>query len=250
MKTWILLAAMAFVFSSIGAVLMVIAVATSTWPLLAGGVFLAVGLVMAWFVPSSRREQTADRSVLPTAAAGTVPFERVAELIRERLAATPYTVELAGAMIRVHADLADAAFLGWASAHGVKVVRGLEVVATRPGKAITRDFEQDLDLSAGIGRLSGSVRVQSGRSWSYERRIEIGVGTDGSLGRQVDVDFSSKDIQGPVNAVLKETGWYAGSWSSLPAESKGAVIIAVIGAGGAVLTLVVLGIAAILGKFG
>lgn len=250
MKTWILLAAMAFVFSSIGAVMMVIAVATGTWPLLAGGVFLAVGLMMAWFVPSSRREQTADRSVLPTAAAGTVPFERVAELIRERLASTPYTVELAGAMIRVHADLADATFLGWASAHHVKVVRGLEVVATRPGKAITRDFEQDLDLSAGIGRLSGSARVQSGRSWSHERRIEIGVGTDGSVGRQVDVDFSSKDIQGPVNAVLKETGWYAGFWASLPADGKVGAITAGFTVIGLVVAGVVVGVLAILGKLG
>ena len=250
MKTWILLAAMAFVFSSVGAVLMVIAVATSTWPLLAGGVFLVVGLVMAWFVPSSRREQNADLSALPTAAAGTVPFERVAELIRERLAGTPYTVELTGAMIRVHADLADAAFLGWASAHRVRVVRGLEVVATRPGVAITRGYEQGFELSAGAGRLSGNAQVQSGRSWSYERRIELGVGTDGSLGRQVDIDFSSKDLQDPVNAVLRETGWHAGSRASLPADGKVGAITAGFTVVGLAVAGVVVGVLAILGKLG
>lgn len=247
MKTWILLALMATLFSGIGVVMTVFAFVTGEWALLGGLVFLLVGLAMAWFVPASRREQNAASLPVPT---GTVPFERVAELIRERLAGTPYTVELEGSMIRVHADLADADFLGWASAHKVKVVRGLEVVATKPGVAITRDFEQDLELIVGVGRLAGRARVQSGRSLSYERRIEWGMGKDGTVGRQVDVDFSSKEIQGPVNAVLKETGWHSSFWTALPAESKGAMIVGAIGGGGAVVILVVLGVAAILGKLG
>lgn len=250
MKTWVLLAFMALIFSLLGIGLTVAAFVTGEWPLLAGLVFLLVGLVMAWWVPAARREQSADSRDLPVAEAGTVPFERVAELIRERLDGTAYAVELQGSMIRVHADLADAEFLGWASVHRVKVVRGLEVVAARPGVAITRDFEQDFDLSLGVGRLSGSARVQSGRSWSVQRRIEWGVGKDGSVGRQVDVRFSSKEIQGPVNAVLEETGWHAGSWASLPAESKGALVVGIIGGVGAVFTLIVLGVAAIMGKFG
>lgn len=249
MKTWILLAFMAALFSAIGVALAVVAVVTGEWWLLCFLIFTAVGLVMAWFVPATRREQNASLADLPAAAAGTVPFERVADLIRERLAGTPYSVEMEGSMIRVHADLADAEFLGWASAHKVKVVRGLEVVASKPGVAITRDFEQDLDLSVGVGRLTGRARVQSGRSWSYERRIELGVGKDGTVGRQVDVDFSSKEIQGPVNAVLKETGWYSSFWTTLPAESKGALIVGVIGGVGAAVALVVLGVGAVLGKF-
>ena len=248
MKTWILLAFMAAVFSAVGLLLVVLAFVTDTWPLLSGLVFLVVGVLMAWFVPAARREQNASLVDAP-ALAGTVPFERVAELIRERLAGSPYTVELQGSMIRVHADLADAEFLGWASAHKVKVVRGLEVVASSPGVAITRDFEQDLDLSGSAGRLTGRARVQSGRSWSVERRIEFGMGKDGKVGRQVDVSFSSKEIQDPVNAVLKETGWHSGFWASLPAESKGALIVGIIGGVGAVVTLIGLGIAAILGKF-
>lgn len=246
MKTWILLAFMAALFSVLGVVMAVLAFVTGEWALLGGLVFLTVGLVMAWFVPAARREQNADSLPVP---AGAVPFERVAELIRERLAGTPYAVELEGSLIRIHADLADAEFLGWASAHKVKVVRGLEVVASRPGVAITRDFEQDLELSVGSGRLTGRARVQSGRSWSYQRRIEYGMGKDGNVGRQVDVRFSTKEIHDPVEAVLKETGWYSSFWTALPAESKGALIVGAIGGGGAVITLVVLGVGAILGKF-
>ncbi|MEO5665363.1 MAG: hypothetical protein ABIR39_19015 [Nocardioides sp.] len=249
MKTWILLAFLAGLFSVMGMVLTVAALVTSEWALLGGLVFLTVGLVMAWFVPAARREQNASLAGDVPMSPGTVPFERVAELIRERLAGSPYTVELQGRMIRIHADLADAEFLGWASAHKVKVVRGLEVVASRPGVAITRDFEQDLDLSVGAGRLTGRARVQSGRSWSYERRIEVGLGKDGTIGRQVDVRFSSKKLHDPVNAVLKETGWYSGFWTSLPAESKGALIVAVFAGVGSVVAVVVLGVAALLGKF-
>lgn len=247
MKTWILLAFMAVLFCVLGVVMTVLAFVTGEWALLGGVVFLLVGSVMAWFVPTTRQEQNASSLPVPD---GPVPFERVAELIRERLAGSPYTVELEGSRIRVHADLADAEFLGWASAHKVKIVRGLEIVATKPGVAVTRDFEQDLELSVGAGRLTGRARVQSGRSYSFERRIEWGMGKDGTVGRQVDVRFSSKEIQGPVNAVLKETGWYSTFWTALPAESKGAVIVGAIGGVGAVVTVVVLGVAAILGKFG
>jgi hypothetical protein len=247
-KTWIPLAFMAVLFNAIGIAVAVTAFVTGEWWMLGFLIFTVIGLVMAYWVPATRREQNASLADLPAAAAGTVPFERVADLIRERLAGTPYSVELEGSMIRVHADLADAEFLGWASAHKVKVVRGLEVVASRPGVAITRDFEQDLDLSVGAGRLTGRARLQSGRSFSYERRIEWGMGRDGKVGRQVDVRFSSKEIRGPVNAVLKETGWYSSFWTTLPAESKGALIVGVIGGVGALVSLVVLGVAAILGK--
>ena len=249
MKTWTLLALMATVFGGIGLVLVVIAFVTGEWGLLGGLVFLIVGLLMAWFVPAARREQNAAGVAAPPVAAGTVPFERVADLIRERLAGTPYTVELEGSLIRVHADLADAEYLGWASAHKVKVVRGLEIVAAKPGVALTRDFEQDLDLSLGAGRLTGRARVQSGRSWSYERRIEVGLGKDGKIGRQVDVRFSSREIQDPVNAVLKETGWHTDFWSAQPADAKIGLVVGAIGGVGGVIALVVLAVGAVTGMF-
>lgn len=249
MKTWILLASMAALFSGIGLVLAVGALVTGEWAMLGGLVFLVVGLLMAWNVPAARREQNAAGVPSPPAAPGTVPFERVADLIRERLAGTPYVVEQQGSMIRVHADLADAEFLGWASAHKVSVVRGLEVVASGPGAAITRDYEQDLDLSVGVGRLTGHARVQSGRSWSIERRLEWGVGKDGRVGRQVDVRFSSRQIQDPVNAVLKETGWYTSFWSAQPAEAKVGLVVGAIGGVGGLITAVVLAVAAITGRF-
>ena len=118
---------------------------------------------------------------------------------------------------------------GGAAAHHVHEVRGVEVAATRPGQAITRDFSQGFELDAGAGRLTGRAHVESGRSWSYTRRIEYGVGTDGSIGKQVDIDFSSSEIQRPINEVLRETGWYTTWFAALPAEAKGGLVMGVIG---------------------
>lgn len=246
---WIVLAALAAIFTSLGVGLLVTAFVTGEWGMLGSSLFLVVGLVMAWFVPTARREIDAPQDDPPVTGSDTVPFERVAELIRERLANSPYVVEHEGSLIRVHADLADARFLTFAAAHRVKVVRGVEVVATKPGVALMRDFAQDLDLDAGVGRLTGSARVQSGRSWSFERRIEVGMGTDGQVGRQVDVTFSSEELRDPISAVLKQTGWAAPSrWAALPPESAGAAVVAGITIVGLVVVFGWYGVAALIEK--
>ena len=210
MKTWMQLAFMAAILSAVGLLLVVLAFATGEWGFLGGLIFLGVGLLMAWFVPAARREQNAHLTDAPAAADGTVPFERVGALIRERLAGTPYTVEQEGSLIRVQAEPADAEVSDWTAAFAVRP--GFEIVATGPGVAIIRDYARDRGLTVHIGA-------------------------------------SSNEIHGPVTAALKETGWHSGSWASLPAISKGATIVGTIAGVGCVVTAVVLGVAAILGKF-
>jgi hypothetical protein len=247
MKTWWLLLGMSLVFLGLGLAGVVAAVLTGEWALLAALVGVVVGLVMLWGALRSRREQSLDRVAPPEPPSGTAPFAEVAAALRERFAGTPYTVELEGSRIRVHADLADATFLTWAAAHHVTVVRGVDVVTPKPGVALVRDVEQDIELSAGSARLSGRARVFSGRSWSYERRVEVGVGADGSVGRQVDVTFSSKDLHGPVQEVLRAKGYGAGWFATMPAEAKGALVVGAIGGIGAVVAVLVLGVQALLG---
>jgi hypothetical protein len=162
----------------------------------------------------------------------------VAERIRARLAGTPYVVEAEGSTIRVRADLADATFLTWAAAHHVRDVRSMEVLAVGPGKTRIRDIVQSVELSAGRAGFTGRARTFSGRSWSYTRRIELGIGSDGSIGRQVDIDFSSSEIQKPVIEVLKETGWYTSWFAAQSAETKGAIVMAAVGGLGAVAAVV------------
>ena len=238
MKRWWLLGLLATIFTVLGAVLMVALGRVDPVGYVAGGIFLVVGLGL--WVPTwaMRREEHLDEVSAPDAAPGGVPWSQVAERFRARFAGRPLTVETVGWVIRVRADLADATFLTWAAAHHVREVRSVEVVAKKPGEAITRDVAQGFELRGGVGVLSGSARLQSGRSWSYTRRIELGVGTDGSVGKQVDIDFSSSQIQGPVDEVLEETGWKASWWGALPAEAKGALVMAVVGGLGAVAAIV------------
>lgn len=229
MKRWWILGLLAAVFVVLGAILAVALRGDGAVGLGAGGVFLVVGLGMAWSAAQMRLEESMGDVAAPEAVPGGVSWPEVAERIRARFDGTSYAVEVEGSVVRVRADLADAAFLTWAAAHHVSEVSGVEVAATRPGQAITRDFSQGFELHAGAGRLTGRAHVESGRSWNYTRHIELGVGTDGSVGKQVDVDFGSSEIQGPINEVLRETGWYTTWFAALPAEARGALVIGAIG---------------------
>ncbi len=245
MKRWWLLGLLAGIFTTLGVLLAVLLRADGPVGYGVGGVFVAVGLFMAWSTLQMRREENLDRVAPPEPAPGGRSWTEVAEMVRARFAGTPYVVETEGSVIRVRADLADAAFLTWAAAHRVRVVHLVEAVATRSGEAITRDVQRSLRIDAGVAHLGASASTSSGRSYSYTRRIELGVGTDGAVGRQVDIDFSPAAIRGPVEDVLRETGWRTTWWRSLPAEARGGVIMGVVGALGALLTLVVLGVQAL-----
>lgn len=147
------LAFMAVVSSGVGLALVVLAFATGDWGFLMGLIFVGVGLLAAWFVPAARREQNAHLSAAPASTEGTVPFERVGALIRERLAGTPYTVEQEGSRIRVLA--ADWESRGWAAWFAVRP--GFEIVATGPGVAIIRDYARDRGLTVHIGASSNEI---------------------------------------------------------------------------------------------
>ena len=204
-----------------------------------GGVFLVAGLGMWWSVRQMRREESIGESPAHDVAPSGVSFAEVAERIRARLAGTPYDVGVEGSIIRVRADLADAAFLTWAAAHRVRDVRSVEVVAVGPGKTIMRDLVQGFEVTGGTAGLTGRAHTFSGRSWSYTRRIEYGAGGDGSVGKQVDIDFNSSEIQKPVIEVLKETGWYTSWFAAQSAETRGAIGMAVFAGAGAIVAVVV-----------
>jgi hypothetical protein len=237
MKLWWILGLLATIFVVLGAVLMVF-LASDPAGLGAGGVFLVVGLGLWWPALQMRREESLDEHPAPAATPGGVAFAEVAERIRARLADKPYTVDTEGSTIRIRADLADATFLTWAAAHRVREVRGTDVVGTAPGQAIIRDIVLGFELSGGRAGVTGEAHAFSGRSWSYSRRIEYGFGTDGTLGRQVDIDFATTDISGPVIDVLKETGWYTSWFAAQSAETKGAIVMGAVGGLGAVAAVV------------
>ena len=201
-------------------------------------VCVVVGLVTAAYLPRARREQALSTGELaPVSATSAAPSDgatwtlaQVAAELTRQFEGTPYVVQASPERIRIHADLADATFLDFAGVNKVKVVRGLDIVPDGKGAAVVRDWEQDLDLTAGVGRLTGSARMFSGASMGFERRIEWGVGADGDWKRQVDFSHSSRQLRGVAVAVLKRAGMYPGWFASLPADAKVGLIVGLIGA--------------------
>jgi len=168
-------------------------------------------------------------------------FDQVHAAIDHHFAPTPYAVTRKGDKIKIQADLADATFLGWASAHHVQEIRGVEVTA-KDGKAITRDYSRSISVSGGSATLTGNAKYSSGRQWSYEKNIEYGVGLDGSVGRQVDYTYTPNEIKRPVNDILERSGWYAGAIGSLPTDAKIGAIVAIV----TVVGLVIAGLGVLL----
>lgn len=235
-----MLGLLAAVFVVVGVVVAVAFGLASGWDDLAGtavgGVFLVIGLGLGWNAMTMRREELLFRVPPPPAPPGSREWADVADRIRARFEGTPFVVETEGSVIRVRADLADATFLTWAAARHLREVVTVEAVAVKPGQAITRDVVQGLEVTAGLGRLTGRGRVFSGRRVSRTRHVEYGVGADGTFGRQVDIDVGSAEIQGPVDEVLTATGWRPSWWAALPAEAKGGVVMGAVGLLGAIAT--------------
>lgn len=154
-------------------------------------------------------------------------FDEVHAAIEHRFAETPYAVTRKDDKVTIQANLADKTYLTWAWAHHVNEIRGVEVTAKKNGKASTRDYSRSIAVSAGQAKLTGDIKYASGRQWSVERNIEYGVGFDGSIGRQVDYTYNTREIQGPVNDVLRRSGWYGGPFGSLPADAKVGAFVAI-----------------------
>ncbi|WP_426246722.1 hypothetical protein [Nocardioides sp. LHG3406-4] len=240
MKSWSLMALLAVVFCAVGIGLAIGAWQSGELALWGGAaIFVVVGLVPAALLPRARREQRQGSGVLAPASAtegapppdgATWTLTQVADELSRQFEGTPYVVHASPERIRIHADLADATFLDFAGVNKVKVVRGLDIVPNGDGLAVVRDWEQDLDLTAGVGRLTGSTRMFSGSKIGFERRIRWGVGADGDWRRQVDFSSSSRQLRGVAVDVLKRAGMYPGWYATLPADAKAGLIVGLIGA--------------------
>jgi len=172
-------------------------------------------------------------------------FDQVHAALERHFASTPYAVKRKGDRITVQADLADATFLSWARAQHVNEIRGVEISAKKHHKATTRDYSRSIELSADAAILTGKIEYSSGRQWSLERDIEWGVGLDGSVRRQVDYTYSPREIQTPVNEILKQSGWYAGRIGSLPTDARIGAVVALLTVIGLVIAGLVLLIVAV-----
>lgn len=159
------------------------------------------------------------------------PVEWLAPALATAFEGTPYVVRSNGHSILVHADLVDARWQHLATAHHLKQTFVARFTPTGTKGVIRRtDESRRLEASAGMTHLGAQLGVQSGRQWGYTRRVEYGVGLDGFT-KRVDFEFSTGEINQPVKEVMARAGWRA----TLDAESKGALVMGVLGLSALVL---------------
>ncbi|GMA22412.1 hypothetical protein GCM10025864_01710 [Luteimicrobium album] len=164
------------------------------------------------------------------------PWEQVVAQLARAAEDAPFAVTpLPDGGVDVTYDVANARWFTLFQAHRLTSTFVCRLHPRKPGSYARNDTLYDVEWSGGVGGLRGSGRVQSGRVWSRHRRVDYGIGTDGSVGRQVDVDFSSSDVPRWIDTVLAGSGWK----SALDANARGGLVAAVAGGAVAVVGVVV-----------
>lgn len=216
-----------------------------------GLLVLAVGILVGLAVWGRRRRAKA-LPAAPEAAAFAVPapapvadprllpvpwpWEQVVAQLARAADDAPFAVTpLQDGGVDVTYDVANARWYTLFQAHRLSSTFVCRLHPRKPGRYARNDILYDVEWAAGVGRLRGSGQVQSGRVWSRRRRVDYGIGTDGSVGRQVDVDFSSSDVPRWIDGVLAGSGWR----SALDANARGGLVAAVVGGAVAVVGVVV-----------
>lgn len=235
-------ALMTIIFGGVGLLLLVLAGTVGQGPVLwiIGGVFALIGLFcLATFIGMVRERleigRDADRPLpqvqpgrplpAPTTRAHPWEWEDLARAIATAFEGSPYAVHADDRVISIGADLTHRRWR--------KKIRGSDdftsFVATltrrRPGVARRNDVLRHVDRGTDRPELGPIAAVSSGRSWVWKRTSTYTLGEKGFT--ETDrITFSTSDINRPLDEVCRAAGWR----QTLDAESKGAVVIAVLGA--------------------
>lgn len=164
------------------------------------------------------------------------PVDWLAPALAGAFEGTPYVVTSNGRSILIHANLADARWQHVATLHSLQHAYLTRFTPTgKPGVIKRNDESRKVETRAGINGLGAQIAVQSGRQWGYTRRAEYGLGIDG-FKKRTDYEFSTSEINEPVKEILTRAGWR----TTLDAESKGALIMAAMGASALVIVPIAL----------
>ncbi|MBD5785028.1 hypothetical protein IF650_02430 [Cellulosimicrobium terreum] len=169
----------------------------------------------------------------------------LAHVVAPTLENTPYRiVDARPDGFELRADLADARWWGLLSRSGTRTVFSHVVRVSGSGRYRIEQRSYRLDWRTGLdGSLvpyaTADVQVTRGRSWSYQRRVEVGMDDDGRVGTVVDIDFSSGEGSRIVTDAARSLGMKRGLTGSEKAGVVGAVVGGIAALGGIVIALVV-----------
>lgn len=208
---------------------------------------------VAWSKLQPRRQGPPPPGSGPEGSTGGGPgqvwsWAQVVDEVTRAFAESPYLLTDDQDRVQVIADLADPRFDAGPGA-GRSNVFIAEVVHVGPGRAMLRDGTRSITWVVGAdgadeARFAGEATWVSGRIWSARTSTTYAAGSDGVQVTDSSA-FSTRELHDPIKAVLNEAGWQV----ERSREEKIGLIFAVIGGVGALVTLIVLLIGLLLGKF-
>ncbi len=176
--------------------------------------------------------------------------ETLHDAVRALAAGSPYAVEPTEKGFDVHVDVADAQWYALFQKQGLRstVVHHVAVDEEKRSFTVTDDsrtvsWQAGLDGSRPV--LRGSAQRMVGRTIELGARKEWAWDEKLHYGKVLDYTLDTEESRSLIRTAAGGLGYR----ERLPGVVKGAIVMAVIGGGGAVVTLVVLGVAALMGKF-
>ena len=165
--------------------------------------------------------------------------------VEEATAGTPYVVRPTDAGFDVTLDVVDAQWYGILNKAGLQKVYTHHVAVPEAGVYTVTDESQTVEWVAGVPRTSGSVERVYGRVKEFGVQKVWAFDEHGRFGVQADYRFNSEEGRDLITGVAGQLGMK----SQRGGAEKTGLVFAVIGGVGALVTAVVLIVAALMGKF-
>ena len=162
--------------------------------------------------------------------------------VRTAAEGSPYVVTPTKRGFDVTLDIVDAKYFDLYHPNGLKRVFTHHVSVDDDGTYAITDDSRTLEWKAGIPDLSARVERMRGKQWERSTEKIWALGTDLRFGKVVDYTFNSEEGRGLITGVAKQLGLK----KKRGTEERIGLAVALLGAAGAVLTLVVLGLMALL----
>jgi hypothetical protein len=165
--------------------------------------------------------------------------------VEEVAAGTPYVVRDTDAGFDVTLDIVDAQWFGILNRAGLQKVYTHHVAVPEPGVYSVTDESQTIEWVAGAPRTTGSLERVYGRVKELGVQKVWAFDEQGRFGVQADYRFSSEEGRDLISGVAAQLGLEVRRGG---AEKIG-LVVGIIGAASALVTGVVLVVAALMGKF-
>jgi hypothetical protein len=158
----------------------------------------------------------------------------------------PFTVQQVGEKVEISYNLADARWIEFYGVGSHKKALKLLLAFDEAGKRVKYTIvEGEVTLDAGLPVISWNIGGFKGQKWGYSSSTAIGLSTEGKLGVLYSYTVNYGAIPNDVKKVIEPLGWTVVRDFSDPSVMI-AIFFAVLGGLGAIATICILGISALL----